>query len=100
MRVIQLSESEIESALRGIPGWARQGKEIVREWERSSFMEAIAFVGRVAELAEAKDHHPDILVRYRKVELRLSTHDAGGLSQRDVDFAHALEAVELSHKRG
>ena len=58
-----------------------------RTFELPSFPEAISFVDRVAELAEAEDHHPDIDVRYKKVTLRWSTHSAGGITDRDVELA-------------
>ena len=59
----------------------------MRELEFGSFPEAIAFVNRLAELAESEDHHPDIDVRYRRVTVRWSTHSAGGVTERDRDLA-------------
>lgn len=84
-----LAEHEIEQRLAG-SGWAHEGSAIVREWKLADFPAAIAFVNRVAELAEAANHHPDILVHgWNGVRLELSTHSQGGLT--DADFALARE---------
>ena len=88
-----LSDSEIEQALVRLPGWAREGDEIVKWYELPSFPTAIDFVGRIADLAEAADHHPDLDIRYRRLRVALSTHDAGGLTQKDVDLATQIEAA-------
>jgi 4a-hydroxytetrahydrobiopterin dehydratase len=68
-------------------GWRLEDDALVRELEFGSFPEAIAFVNRLAELAESEDHHPDIDVRYRRVTVRWSTHSAGGVTERDRDLA-------------
>lgn len=68
-------------------GWNEVDGALERTFELPSFPEAIAFVDRVAELAEAEDHHPDIDVRYKNVTLRWSTHSAGGITDRDVELA-------------
>jgi len=68
-------------------GWDEVDGALERTFELPSFPEAISFVDRVAELAEAEDHHPDIDVRYKKVTLRWSTHSAGGITDRDVELA-------------
>ncbi len=82
-----LSDSEIAGRLGRLPGWERHGEAIRRTFSFSDFVEAMAFVNRVAELAEGMDHHPDIDIRYSKVTLSLSTHDAGGLTDRDFALA-------------
>lgn len=68
-------------------GWQERDEALEREFEFPSFPEAIAFVNRVAELAEAENHHPDIAVSYRRVTLRWTTHSAGGITDRDRDMA-------------
>ncbi len=83
----RLSDAEIAERLTRLPGWERQGDEIRRTFSFADFKHAVAFVNRVAEHAEAMDHHPDIDIRYSKVTLTLSTHDAGGLTARDFDLA-------------
>jgi 4a-hydroxytetrahydrobiopterin dehydratase len=85
-----LTETEIQERLARLPGWERRGQEIRRAWAFADFRASMAFVNRVADLAEAADHHPDIDIRYSKVTLALSTHDAGGLTARDFDLAEAI----------
>ena len=68
-------------------GWAEVDGALERTFELATFPDAIAFVGRVAELAEAENHHPDIRIDYRRVTLRWWTHTAGGITDRDVELA-------------
>ncbi|HZD73739.1 MAG TPA: 4a-hydroxytetrahydrobiopterin dehydratase [Actinomycetota bacterium] len=86
-----LDDSAIETALKELPGWRRDGNEIVKTFQFDGFGSAMTFVGRVAEAAEAADHHPDIDIRWNKVKLALSTHSAGGLTERDTTLAHRIE---------
>jgi 4a-hydroxytetrahydrobiopterin dehydratase len=88
-----LPDAEIAARLAELPGWERIGDEIVTSYEFPSFMEAIAFVNRVAELAEAADHHPDLDIRWRRVRAALSTHDQGGLTAKDFDLAAGMDAT-------
>jgi 4a-hydroxytetrahydrobiopterin dehydratase len=87
-----LTETEIEERLGRVPGWERSGSEIRRTWAFADFEGAMAFVNHVAGLAEAANHHPDIDIRYSKVTLALSTHDAGGLTARDFALAESIGA--------
>jgi 4a-hydroxytetrahydrobiopterin dehydratase len=87
-----LTETEIEQHLARVPGWERHGQEIRRTWAFGDFKGSMSFVNRVAALADAADHHPDIDIRYSRVTLVLSTHDAGGLTQRDFALAEAIGA--------
>jgi 4a-hydroxytetrahydrobiopterin dehydratase len=73
------------------PGWTRTGDVIEKTYDLGGFPAAIAFVRRVAEEAEAADHHPDIDIRYAKVRLALTTHSAGGLTDKDFALARAIE---------
>ena len=92
-----LSDNEIVAALAGLPAWRRQGDAIVREHRFPTFREAIAFVDRVADLAEAADHHPDIDIRWRRVVLSLTTKASHGLTARDVGLATQIDAdIEAS----
>src|ERR1700735_2955088 len=87
-----LSGSEIEANL-AAGEWRRDGQTIVREWTFEDFGHAIAFAHRVAHVAEAANHHPDIhLHGWNKVRLELSTHSEGGLSQADFDMAARIDA--------
>jgi len=83
----KLSEDQIEAGLGDLPEWTQNGDAIQRTFGFDDFVQAMAFVNRVADRAEEVQHHPDILVRYAKVTLTLSTHDAGGLSEKDLSFA-------------
>ena len=87
-----LDEAAIEAALRDVE-WARDGQSLVKRITRADFRDAIAFVNRVAEIAEAMDHHPDIDIRWRTVTLRASTHSAGGLTEMDFAFARAVDPL-------
>ena len=90
-RPSRLSNAEVDEALGSLPGWTREGDTIVKTFEAESFPANIEFVRRIADLAEAANHHPDLDVRWRKVRVALTTHDEGGLTQRDVDLAAAIE---------
>ena len=87
-----LNEKESTDKLKSVPGWQRKGQEISRQYTFSGFVTAMAFVNHVADLAEKMDHHPDILIQYKKVTLTLSTHDAGGLTDLDFQLARQIDA--------
>ena len=87
-----LDEDAIAAALREV-AWQRDGYAIVKTVKRLDFPAAIEFVGQVAKIAQAMDHHPDIDIRYRTVTLRSSTHSAGGLTALDFELARAVDAL-------
>jgi 4a-hydroxytetrahydrobiopterin dehydratase len=88
-----LSDDEIQQRLAS-SDWERRGQAIVREWKLADFATAIAFVNRVAALAEDANHHPDILLHgWNKVRLELSTHSAGGLTDADFALAGRIDAL-------
>jgi 4a-hydroxytetrahydrobiopterin dehydratase len=93
MAIRALNEPEIAAELGNAPLWKREGKEIVRVFQFGGFGEAIRFVNALAEQAEKADHHPDILIQYSRVTLRLSTHDCHGLSVRDFALAKAADGL-------
>ena len=76
--------------MESVPGWENNGKEITRTYKFKDFAEAMAFVNKVAGLAEAADHHPDIDIRWNQVKLTLSTHSAGGLTPKDFSLARQI----------
>jgi 4a-hydroxytetrahydrobiopterin dehydratase len=85
---------ELLDAVMGVPGWGLENGELVRVVEFDSFLEAVAFVNRVAELAEAAGHHPDIDIRYNRVRLALVTHDAsGGITDKDLSLAKQVSGL-------
>ena len=87
-----LDDSTIESALESL-SWDREGDEIVRKFDCGTFPKALEFVNALGERAEAANHHPDIDIRWKDVTLRLSTHSAGGLTQKDLDLASEINAL-------
>ena len=93
----KLSEAEVKDRLGHHPEWTEVGGEIQRTYEFSDFKASMRFVNDVADEAERVQHHPDILIRYSKVTLTVSTHDAGGITVKDFDLARfadqAAEAI-------
>lgn len=88
-----LSDEQIAAGLED-SAWRREGDALVREWRLADFAAAIAFVERVAEVAEASNHHPDILIHgWNKVRLTLSTHSEGGITAADLALAQRIDAV-------
>lgn len=85
--VEKMSEAEIKSALDAVPQWNEVGGELQRTFQFDDFVQSMAFVTKVAEAAEDDQHHPDILIRYNKVTLTVSTHDAGGITAKDFRLA-------------
>lgn len=88
-----LSGAEIQGHLQSLPAWKLQGQAIVRTVALPSFPDAMSFVQAVGELAEDHGHHPDIDIRYTRITLTLSTHDAGGLTEKDMKLAAAIDAL-------
>lgn len=87
----KLSDLEIQRALATVPGWSRRGESLVKSHTFARFGDGIAFVNKVAAIADAMDHHPDIDIHYTKVTLTLSTHSAGGITSLDLDLAATIE---------
>jgi 4a-hydroxytetrahydrobiopterin dehydratase len=89
-----LSAAEIQSALGELPGWSRAGDTLAKTYQFKSFREAMSFMVRVAFEAEALNHHPDWSNVYNRVDVKLSTHDAGGkVTAKDVELAKRFEKV-------
>ena len=95
MPIPQLTQAEREEVLASLPEWVLRadGLAIERTFKFGDFSEAFGFMARVALLAEKHDHHPEWFNVYNRVEITLTTHDAGGLSQRDVKMARAINAL-------
>jgi 4a-hydroxytetrahydrobiopterin dehydratase len=89
----KLGDAEVQGWLKAHPRWTLEGGMIRRTFAFGDFRAAMAFVNRVADAAEAADHHPDIDIRYSKVTLSLVTHDAGGLTSRDTKLAEDADAL-------
>lgn len=88
-----LSETEIRARLDEVPRWTRKGRRITRTWTYEDFPQALAFINRVGQLAEEANHHPDIENSWATVTLSLTTHDAGGLTDRDFDLARRIDGL-------
>jgi 4a-hydroxytetrahydrobiopterin dehydratase len=88
-----ITEAEIASGLEQLPEWRREGEAIRRTVACSTFPEAIALVSRVADAAEAANHHPDIDIRWRRVTFTLTTHAAGGLTAKDLAMAAKIDGI-------
>lgn len=88
-----LDDQEIRNRLDDLRGWNREGDVIRKTYTLDSFAEAIAFVNRIADLAQRANHHPDIDIRYDRVACALSTHSEGGLTEKDFDLARQLDAA-------
>ncbi|MCC7508199.1 MAG: 4a-hydroxytetrahydrobiopterin dehydratase [Planctomycetes bacterium] len=85
------TDAEVQAALAKLPGWELEEGAIMRSFEFADFKQAWAFMGRVAEAAEALDHHPEWTNVYNKVLIRLSTHDADGLTRLDFELAAKID---------
>jgi 4a-hydroxytetrahydrobiopterin dehydratase len=92
--VTLLQDGQIDERL-ATSKWFRQGDALVREWKLEDFAQALAFVNRVGEAAEAVNHHPDILLHgWNKVRLELSTHSEGGLTEADFEMAARIDRID------
>ncbi len=87
----KLPPEEIKNRLTGLAGWQLADNAIRKQFKFNDFMSAVAFVNRVANAAEAADHHPDIVINYTRVTMSLSTHSAGGITGKDFDLAQKID---------
>jgi len=84
---MKLSSTEVQQRIKNLKGWSLDGNAIKKQYTFAGFLEAIAFVNRLAPKAEEADHHPDILINYKRVTLTYSTHSEGGLTAKDFEGA-------------
>ena len=87
----KLSKKEIQEKLKDLKDWQIKGQAIVKTFTLPSFKEGISFVTKVTDLAEAANHHPDMLIQYNKVTLTLSTGSEGGVTEHDINLATQIE---------
>lgn len=92
-----LTDGEIDTALADLSQWHRAGDALVRTIEAPTFLDAIALVDKVAVVAEEMNHHPDIDIRWRTVTFTLTTHSAGGLTERDFALAARIDQAAARH---
>ena len=88
-----LSDSEVEAKLADLPGWARTGDAIAKEFERGDFVGSVAFVSLLVEPAEAMNHHPDLEISWATVKVTVATHSEGGLTTADFELAAKIDAL-------
>jgi 4a-hydroxytetrahydrobiopterin dehydratase len=87
----KLSAGQITENLKALPGWKHQGEAIAKQYTFKGFMDGIRFLNRIAEIAEKMDHHPDVTINYKRITFTLSTHDQGGITEKDVKLAESIE---------
>jgi len=87
----KLPPSSVDNALRHLDGWTREGDFITKTFKFKTFLAGIRFVDKVARIAEAQEHHPDVHIRWTSVTLLIQTHDEGGITQWDLDLAEEIE---------
>ncbi len=92
-RITLLTDLEMESLHKDLPGWEIQAKTLSRNWTFINFIEAFAFITKVAMLAQTMNHHPNLKNIYSTVSIELTTHDLGGISRLDVELAKAINAL-------
>lgn len=90
-----LADARIRTALADLDGWSYDGTALGREVRCADFRSAIDLIGRIADLAEAADHHPELLNVHRRLVIRLTTHEAGGVTERDLGLARAIDALTI-----
>jgi len=88
-----LPDHEVDAALKELPTWTREQKMIVRRFEFTDFSDAMVFVNKVAEAAEEANHHPNFYISWNKVRLELTSHDSGGITQRDLRMARRIDSI-------
>lgn len=87
----KLSPGQITDKLKTLPGWEHKGEAIAKQYTFKEFMDGIRFLNRIAEVAEQMDHHPDVTINYRRITFTLSTHDQGGITEKDFVLAGSIE---------
>ena len=88
-----LAANEIQNRLPHLPGWSIDGRSITKSFNFTTYMEGVTFANKVADSAEASNHHPDMILGYRRVVVTLTTHSAKGITQKDIDLATELQGV-------
>lgn len=84
---------EVAKLMKDLNNWAFESNMIVKEFEFSNFVEAVEFVNKVKDVAEKNEHHPDIIIRYNRVLLTLTTHSAHGLTEKDFEVAKEIDGI-------
>lgn len=90
----ELSENEIKEKLGEIDGWEYNGERIRKKYQFEKYMDGIEFVNKIAEIAEEENHHPDMILGFREVEITLKSHDVDAITDRDINLASKIEKIE------
>jgi len=88
-----LTTKQVSLHLKAVPNWSKRGQTILRTFKFEGFLKSIAFVNRIARKAQKVNHHPDIDIRFNKVTLTLTTHDEGGITEKDFSLARQCDEV-------
>jgi len=88
----KLTEAELTAALQDLPGWKVEDEALTKQFEFGAYLTGLEFAMAVGQEAERRDHHPDMLVTWRKVKITLSTHSEGGITEKDTDLAKHIES--------
>ena len=95
----KLEKAEIERRLSALPGWEFKDNAIRKQYQFKEFMDGIRFLNKVAEMAEAADHHPDVQINYTRVTFTCSTHSEGGVTEKDLKLAAQIEEAYKSYSK-
>jgi 4a-hydroxytetrahydrobiopterin dehydratase len=96
----KLDQADIEGRLKALPGWEYQDNEIRKLYRFKQFMDGISFLNKVAAMAEAADHHPDVKINYTRITFSCSTHSQGGVTEKDFKLASQIEAAFNAYAAG
>ena len=88
----KLGSAQITQKLKSLPGWEHTGDAVVKRYKFKEFMDGIRFINRIAKIAESMDHHPDIAISYTRITFSCSTHDQGGITEKDFKLANEVES--------
>ena len=92
--MVRLSQEQVSERLKTLTGWILDGETVVKKFKFPDFQKAIGFVNKVAEVAEDLNHHPTIVINYNRITLALTTHSAGGLTEKDFQMAARIDAIK------
>ncbi len=91
--MVKMTENDIKKALGSMKEWSYKDNEIYKEYVFNNFLQSVKFVNIIAPVAESVKHHPDIFISYNKVRVALTTHDEGGVTEKDIDLAKKIESL-------
>jgi len=93
--MVKMTENDIKKALSSMKEWSYKDNEIYKEYVFNNFMQSVKFVNIIAPVAESLKHHPDIFISYNKVRVTLTTHDEGGVTEKDIDLAKKIDSLSF-----